>query len=38
MILIDDILKLHEYSIKDFGGASGVRDTGLLESAISRPF
>jgi death on curing protein len=38
MILIDDILKLHEASIDDYGGAKGVRDIGLLESAIARPF
>jgi death-on-curing protein len=31
-------LLLHEFSIKDFGGASGIRDIGLLESAIARPF
>jgi death on curing protein len=29
---------LHEFSIKDFGGSSGHRDIGLLESAIARPF
>lgn len=38
MILINDILKLHEASIDDFGGAKGVRDLGHLESAIARPF
>lgn len=38
MILINDVLALHEASIKDFGGAKGIRDIGLLESAIARPF
>jgi len=38
MILIDDILHLHTRSIKDFGGSDGIRDPGLLESAIARPF
>lgn len=38
MILVDDVLKLHEASIEDFGGANGIRDLGLLESAIARPF
>lgn len=38
MILIDDILNLHELSIKVYGGGTGVRDMGLLESAIARPF
>ena len=38
MILIEDILELHRKSIIDFGGSDGVRDRGLLESAIARPF
>jgi death on curing protein len=38
MILIDDIFKLHDASIDDYGGSKGVRDIGLLESAIARPF
>jgi len=38
MILLEDVLSVHEFSIKDFGGSSGVRDIGLLESAIARPF
>lgn len=38
MILIQDILKLHDMSLKLYGGASGARDMGLLESAIARPF
>lgn len=38
MILLEDILQLHQHSINDFGGANGVRDIGLLESAIARPF
>jgi death on curing protein len=38
MILIDDILLLHQNSIKDYGGSLGIRDSGLLESAIARPF
>jgi death on curing protein len=38
MILVEDILTLHEKSLEDYGGGSGVRDIGLLESAIARPF
>ena len=38
MILVEDVIKLHDKSIDDFGGAKGVRDTGLLESALARPF
>ncbi len=35
---LNDILVLHEKSINDFGGSHGIRDVGLLESAIARPF
>ena len=38
MISADDILILHERSITDYGGMKGIRDLGLLESAIARPF
>jgi death on curing protein len=38
MITTEDILELHRLSIERFGGANGVRDTGLLESAVARPF
>jgi death-on-curing protein len=38
MILTEDVLKLHDKSIDDFGGAKGIRDTGLSESALARPF
>jgi death on curing protein len=38
MILKADILKLHELSIKKYGGSQGIRDEGLLDSAIARPF
>ena len=38
MISVGDILTLHDFSIKDFGGSPGVRDIGLLESALARPF
>lgn len=32
------INKLHELSLNYYGGLSGIRDEGLLESAIARPF
>jgi death on curing protein len=38
VIVLADILLLHEKSINDFGGSHGVRDMGLLEAAIARPF
>jgi death-on-curing protein len=31
------LLLLHEESLSDFGGARGLRDEGLLESALARP-
>ena len=38
MISLADILLLHEFSILDYGGMDGIRDEGLLLSAIERPF
>ncbi len=38
MILLEDILNLHKLSIEKYGGSHGLRDSGLLESAIARPF
>jgi len=34
---VDEVLALHERVIEKFGGASGIRDPGLLESALFRP-
>ncbi|MBV8730034.1 MAG: type II toxin-antitoxin system death-on-curing family toxin, partial [Acidobacteriia bacterium] len=31
------LLLLHEESLAEFGGARGVRDEGLLDSALARP-
>ncbi|QSE99008.1 type II toxin-antitoxin system death-on-curing family toxin [Fulvivirga lutea] len=38
MLEIKDVLSIHERLIQEFGGASGLKDKPLLESAISRPF
>ncbi len=38
MISKETILKLHELSIIKYGGSFGIRDEGLLESAIARPY
>ena len=38
MLDISDVLLIHERLIREFGGASGLKDRGLLESAIFRPF
>lgn len=34
---IADILEIHQILIEQFGGMPGVRDEGLLESALSQP-
>lgn len=36
-ITLDEALRIHELLIKEFGGATGVRDMGLIESALLRP-
>ena len=33
----DDCINIHDSSLQHFGGSDGIRDQGLLESAISRP-
>jgi death-on-curing protein len=38
MISVSEALNIHEVIIQKFGGGSGVRDHGLLEAAIARPF
>ena len=34
---LDEVLVIHERLIERFGGAPGIRDHGLLESALFRP-
>jgi death-on-curing protein len=36
-LTLDEVLVIHERVIDAFGGAAGVRDLGLLESALFRP-
>lgn len=36
-VLREVVLMLHEQSLAQFGGSSGVRDAGLLDSALGRP-
>ena len=38
MITIKIILRLHDLSIINYGGSQGIRDQGLMESAIARPY
>jgi death on curing protein len=35
---IDFVVYLHSLVIDEHGGANGIRDNGLLESAINRPY
>jgi death on curing protein len=34
---VEDVLEIHTGQIAENGGSEGVRDTGLLESAIAQP-
>ena len=34
---VDEVLEIHTALISRFGGANGLRDKGLLESALHRP-
>lgn len=34
---VEDVLAFHDIQIQTFGGASGIRDMGLVEMAVYRP-
>jgi death-on-curing protein len=36
-LLREAVLAAHERLLSEFGGASGIRDVGLLDSALARP-
>ena len=38
MITLKEVESIHEVLIDKFGGSKGIRDRGILESAINRPF
>lgn len=38
MLNFDDIVLLHKKSIQRYGGSDGIRDKGLVESALARPY
>lgn len=38
MIDLSEVEKIHDILIEKFGGAKGIRDKGLLESSINRPY
>jgi death on curing protein len=34
---VDDVLGIHRLQLERFGGSAGLRDQGLLESAVAQP-
>jgi death-on-curing protein len=36
-LTLDDVLRIHERQLAAFGGAKGIRDGGLIQSALLRP-
>lgn len=36
-LTLDDVLETHAFQIMTYGGGDGVRDLGLLESALAQP-
>ena len=38
MITAKEAADIHKLIIEKFGGSSGIRDEGALESALTRPF
>lgn len=36
-LTVDLVLSIHDEQLREFGGPSGLRDRGLLESALARP-
>ena len=36
-LTVQDVLLLHDLAIEDSGGSHGLRDLGLIESAVNRP-
>ena len=36
-LTVKDVILLHNFAIDNFGGSHGLRDFGLLESAVMRP-
>ncbi len=38
MFDLNSVLKLHNEILNEYGGATGIRDSNLLDSALHRPF
>ncbi len=36
-LTLEQVLRLHERTILEHGGGTGIRDTGILDSAINQP-
>lgn len=36
-LILDDLLTIHDDMINTYGGSHGIRDMGLLQSALARP-
>ncbi len=36
-LTVEQVLKIHARQIERFGGSTGIRDMGLLESAVAQP-
>lgn len=34
---LDEVIAIHDSMIEEYGGSHGIRDLGLIQSAISRP-
>ena len=34
---LEDVLQIHTLQLDEFGGIAGLRDRGLLESAVEQP-
>ena len=36
-VTLDEVIAIHDSMIEEYGGSFGIRDVGLIQSAISRP-
>ena len=36
-LAVDDVLQIHDEQLAAYGGVAGIRDQGLLESAVAMP-
>ena len=36
-LTVEDVLQIHDEQLSAYGGATGIRDQGLLESAVAMP-